>query len=224
MGQQERIRVIIVDDHAVVRSGLAALLQTFRDLELVGEAGSAEEAIRLCGHVRPDVVLMDLMMPEMGGAEATRTIRSLYPEVKVMILTSVSDPDSIRAALAAGATGYLLKDTTPLELVRALREAAAGHSVLGREVTEALIRVVTQGPRPGNDLTVREREVLSLLASGLSNPEIAERLLVSRSTVKFHLSSIFSKLGVSTRTEAVAVAMRNHLVEAAPLERSRGSA
>lgn len=224
MGQQERIRIVIADDHAVVRSGLAALLQTFRDFELVGEAGSGEEAVRLCTHVRPDVVLMDLMMPGLDGAEAVRTIRELCPETKVMILSSAKDPDSVRSALEAGVTGYLLKDTTPLELVKALRDAVAGHPTLGRGATEALIQVVTQGGRSAFDLTEREKEVLTLLVSGLSNPEIAQHLLVSRSTVKFHLSSIFGKLGVRTRTEAVAVAMRHHLVDPAPLEQSRGSA
>lgn len=212
MSPQERIRVAIVDDHAVVRSGLAALLHAFRDLELVGEAGSGEEAIRLCQYVKPDVVLMDLMMPGMNGAEATRAIRGLCPDTRVLILSSAREVEAIRSALAAGAIGYLLKDITPLDLVKALREAAAGHPILGREATEALIQVVTRTERPGFDLTEREREVLSLLASGMSNPEIARRLTVSRSTVKFHLSSIFSKLGVSTRTEAVALAMQCHLV------------
>ncbi|HEY8346621.1 MAG TPA: response regulator transcription factor [Symbiobacteriaceae bacterium] len=225
MDRQERIRIMIVDDQAVVRSGLAALLQTFRDLELVGEAGSGEEAVRLCTRLKPDVVLMDLMMPGMGGAETIRTIRRLCSETKVMILSSARDPESVRAALCAGATGYLLKDTTPLELVKALREVAAGRSILGREVTETLIQIVTRGDRPEFDLTEREREVLSLLVAGLSNPQIAQRLLVSRSTVKFHLSSIFSKLGVSTRTEAVAMAIRCRLVDAQPtLERRWGSA
>jgi two-component system, NarL family, response regulator LiaR len=212
INNQSRIRVAIVDDHAVVRSGLAALLLAYRDLELVGEAAGGSEAVRLCNHVHPDVVIMDLMMPGMDGAAATEAIRRTAPDVKVLMLTSCRETESVKRALLAGANGYLLKDVTPAELVKAIRDTAAGHATLGREATEALIQVVTRASNPGTDLTDRERDVLALLVAGLSNPEIAERLVVSRSTVKFHLSSIFGKLGVSTRTEAVAQAMQRHLV------------
>lgn len=209
---ENRIRVAIVDDHTVVRSGLAALLLTYRDLELVGEAADGAEAIRLCGQVRPDVVLMDLMMPTMDGVAATQAIRALCPGVKVLMLTSCRESESVKKALLAGVNGYVLKDVTPAELLKAIRDTAAGHAALGREATEALIQVVTRTGGPGGDLTGREREVLTLLVTGLSNPAIAQRLVVSRSTVKFHLSSIFGKLGVSNRTEAVALAMQRHLV------------
>jgi NarL family two-component system response regulator LiaR len=209
---ESRIRVAIVDDHAIVRSGLAALLLAYRDLELVGEAGDGVEAIRLCGQVRPDVVLMDLVMPGMDGVTACQAIRSLCPGVKVLMLTSCRETASVKRALLAGVNGYVLKDVTPAELLKAIRDTAAGHAALDRVATEALIQVVTRTGSPGGDLTDREREVLALLVAGLSNPAIAQRLVVSRSTVKFHLSSIFGKLGVSTRTEAVALAMQRHLV------------
>lgn len=212
MNGSQRIRVMLVDDHAVVRSGLAALLSAFPDLEMAGEAADGTEAVQLCARLQPDVVLMDLIMPGMDGADATRALRETCPEVKVLILTSSHAGDKVKDCLQAGAIGYLVKDTTPAELVNAIRDASRGLPTLGREATMALIRTVTAEPVRGDDLTGREREVLGLLAAGLSNPQIAKRLVVSRSTVKFHLSSIFSKLGVASRTEAVAVAMQHHLV------------
>ncbi len=213
MSEANRIRVMIVDDHTVVRKGLAAFLLSCHDLELVGEAGSGPEAVRLCGQVRPDVVLMDLVMPGMDGAAATSAIREAHPEVQVIALTSFEEKDLVQRALKAGAIGYLLKNVSAVQLSEAIRAAKAGRPTLAPEATQALIRAATQPPEPGHDLTEREREVLALMVEGLNNPEIAERLVVSHSTVKFHVSSILSKLGVASRTEAVALALKSHLVK-----------
>lgn len=211
MSESDPIRVMIVDDHAVVRSGLAAFLTVFDDLELVAEAGSGEEALRLCEQHPLDVVLMDLVMPEMDGAAATRAIRQQCPQVQVIALTSFREEELVQGALQAGAISYLLKNVSADELADAIRAAHAGRSTLAPEATQALIHATTQ-PEPDYDLTPREQEVLALMVEGLSNPDIAERLVVSRSTVKFHVSSILSKLGVNSRTEAVAMALQEDLI------------
>lgn len=209
----DKIRVLIVDDHAVVRSGLATFLMACDDMELVGEAAGGEQALRLCERARPDVVLMDLMMPGMDGATATRLIRQRCPDIQVVALTSFKEQELVQGALQAGAIGYLLKDISADELASAIRAAYAGKPTLAAEAAQALIRAAL-GPadRLGADLTEREREVLALMVEGLNNKEIAERLVVSVSTAKFHVSSILSKLGAATRTEAVALALQHKLV------------
>jgi NarL family two-component system response regulator LiaR len=206
------IRVMIVDDHAVVRSGLAAFLLASDDLELVGEAGSGEEAIRLCVQVQPDVVLMDLVMPKMDGVATTRAIRERCPQVQIIALTSFKEEELVQGALQAGAISYLLKNVSADELAGAIRAAHAGRSTLAPEAAQALVHAATQPPSPGYDLSAREREVLALMVVGLNNSEIARRLVVSQSTAKFHVSNILSKLGASSRTEAVALAVQYRLV------------
>ena len=210
-----RIRVMLVDDHAVIRSGLSAFLLAYEDLELVGEAPGGSDAVRVCREVRPDVVLMDLVMPDLDGASATRLIREACPEIQVIALTSFKEDDLIQGALQAGAIGYLLKNVGADELAAAIRDAHAGRPTLSPEAARSLIQAATHRAEPGlgDDLTDRELEILALMVGGLSNPDIAERLVVSRSTVKFHVSSILSKLEVSSRTEAVAVALQEQLVD-----------
>ena len=212
MGSTKTIRVIIVDDHAVVRSGLSAFLMVFDDLDFVGEAGSGEEAVRLCKSLNPDVVLMDLVMPGMDGAAATQEIRLHCPGTQVIALTSFKEQELVQGVLKAGAIGYLLKNVNADELANAIRAADAGRPTLAPEATNVLIQASQKQPSIGVDLTAREREILALMVSGLSNPEIADQLVVSRSTIKFHVSSILSKLAVTSRTQAVSLALQNKLV------------
>ena len=206
------IRVMLVDDHTMVRRGLATFLLVFDDFKLVGEAESGEAAIQLCAKVLPDVVLMDMVMPGMGGEAATRAIRKTYPQVQVIVLTSFKEGALIKNALEAGAIGYLLKDVSADELARAIRAAHAGRATLSPDVAQVIVQDASQPPAPGLDLTERERVVLALMVEGLNNTQIAGRLTVSPSTVKSHVSNILSKLGVSSRTEAVTLALRHGLV------------
>jgi NarL family two-component system response regulator LiaR len=214
MIENKPIRVMLVDDHAVVRSGLSAFLMAYDDLELVGEANSGERAIHLCQQLEPDVVLMDMVMPNMDGATATGLIREQCPDIQVIALTSFKEKDLVEGALQAGAIGYLLKDVSADELANAIRSAAAGKPTLAPEAAQILIQS-TRAPaeKPGSDLTGREREVLELMVEGLNNNQIAERLVISVSTAKFHVSSILSKLQVASRTEAVSVALQNDLIK-----------
>ena len=214
MLDQPRIRVMLVDDHAVVRSGLSAFLHTYDDLQLVGEAADGAEAIAECARTQPDVILMDLVMPHMDGATAIRAIRDKYADVQMIALTSFKEDELVQQALKAGAIGYLLKNVSADELADAIRAAHAGRPTLAPEAAEALIQTTRSSGTHvlGHDLTDREREVLVLMVEGLNNTEISDKLIVSRSTVKFHVSNILSKLQVSSRTEAVAVALQQHIV------------
>ncbi len=206
------IRVMLVDDHTMVRRGLATFLRAFDDLELAGEAESGQIAIQLCAKLQPDVILMDMVMPDMNGAAATRAIRQKFPTVQVIALTSFKEEELVKSALEAGAIGYLLKDVSADDLVKAIRAAHAGRATLSPEAAQALVHAASQPSAPGYDLTERERAVLSLMVEGLNNTQIAGRLVVSPSTIKSHVSNILSKLGVTSRTEAVAIALRHKLV------------
>jgi len=209
---KESIRIMLVDDHQVVRSGLRAFLSVFDEFEFVGEASNGREAVALCPQCRPDVILMDLLMPEMNGAEATREIRRVCPHVQVVVLTSFREETLVEEALKAGAIGYLLKDVTADELADAIHAAVAGKPTLSPEATQALIHASLHTQPAAPELTERERDVLRLMVAGDSNPEIAQKLVVSLSTVKFHVSSILSKLGAGSRTEAVSMALTNRII------------
>jgi two-component system, NarL family, response regulator LiaR len=206
------IRVLIVDDHAMVRKGLVSFLKNMPELELVGEACDGREAIQYCEQLQPDVILMDLVMPELGGVAATHTIHQRWPNVQVIALTSFQEKELVQDALQAGAIGYLLKNVSGDELAQAIQQAHGGRPTLAPEAVQALIQPPSDAESMAADLTRREQEVLALLVKGMSNPEIAERLFISRSTVKVHISSILSKLGVSSRAEAISLAIQNKLV------------
>ena len=205
------IRVLITDDHKVVRQGLRMVLELDPDLEVVGEASNGEEAVAMARRLEPDVVLMDLLMPVMGGIEATGEIRRGLPDTEVVALTSVLEDASVAGAIRAGAIGYLLKNTEADELHRAIRAAAAGQVQLAPEAVARLMREVRTPDRPG-PLTERETEVLKLLAQGKANKQIARELFISQKTVRSHVHSVLGKLNVSSRTQAALYAVRIGLV------------
>jgi NarL family two-component system response regulator LiaR len=211
MMPETKIRIMIVDDHAVVRSGLGAFLTAMPDLEMVGEAENGEQAVVRAGLLKPDVILMDLMMPGMDGVSATRHIKTQHPSIQIIALTSFQEDELVQNALKAGAIGYLMKNVTARELAAAIRSARDGKMTLSPEAAQALVHA-TQNSAGSTDLTEREREVLKLMVEGLNNAEIAERLVVSLSTVKYHISNIFMKLGVDNRVAAVTMAIQKKLV------------
>jgi DNA-binding NarL/FixJ family response regulator len=204
------IRVVVIDDHAIVRNGLVQLIGSHADLEVVGAAGDGEAAVALCLEQHPDVALMDISMPGMGGVEATRQILAGAPGVQVVVLTSFMDRDRIVAALDAGAIGYLLKDTEPDELIRGIQAAARGESPLDPRAARTILSA-QRGPAPLDGLSEREREVLALVAEGLPNKQIARRLEITEKTVKAHLTSVFRAIGVTDRMQAGLWARRNGL-------------
>lgn len=208
------IRIVIVDDHDMVRSGLATFLSEFDDFELVGEARDGEEGVRLCTEVEPDIVLMDLVMPgKLNGVEATKAILGQTTRTRVIALTTFDQDDLVNGAMQAGAISYLLKRTTIQELGQAIRDAYKGRATIAQEALQVLIRAHEQPQQPNVHLTSREQEVLKCMVRGSTNRQISTELDVSVSTVKQHVSSILAKLGASSRTEAVAIAMQYQLVE-----------
>jgi NarL family two-component system response regulator LiaR len=208
------IRIVLVDDHIKVHRAIAAAIDVWDDLELVGQGSNGKEAVQLCEDYGPDVVLMDVIMPEMDGIDATRVISQRFPHIKVLALSSFQDEDSVRAMLEAGAVGYLLKSSSIDDLAQTIRTAHQGTAVFSAEVTQVLLRSSASPPVPSRDygLTPRESEVLKLMVEGLNNRQIAEALVVSQSTAKFHVSSILAKLKVESRVEAVALAVERKLV------------
>jgi NarL family two-component system response regulator LiaR len=215
MPRADKIRLLIVDDHKVVRNGLQVFISLYDDIEVVGEARNGQQAVEQCATHQPDVVLMDMVMPVMDGPTATRLIREQFPQVQVVALTSFDEEEIVQRAIEAGAVGYLYKDVEEDELIDAIRSAREGRPVLAPEAMKALMdRTVAPVELPAVEpLTKREREVLSLVAQGMTNPQIAEQLVISTSTVQFHVHNILGKLGVSTRTEAVAMAIQSKLIE-----------
>ena len=194
------IRVLVVDDHVMVRKGLVSLLEAYEDLTLAGEAPDGEQAVLLYEHTRPDVVLMDMLMPRMDGIEAIKNIRERYPEARIIALTSFDTDDLVQRSLQAGAIGYLLKNASAEELAKAIRSAHIGRRTLGPEAADALVRNLNRPPEVGSDL------------EGLNNTDISIRMHLSSSTVKFHVSAVLSKLGVANRVEAVTLALRRNLL------------
>lgn len=209
----EPIRVVVVDDHDMVRKGLRMLLESFPDLAPVGQAKDGEEAVRLCCEALPDVVLLDLLMPGMTGTEAISAILRASPATKVIALTGYQDEQLVHSALNAGAISYILKNVSIDDLAAAIRSANDGKSILAPEAAQALVKAATRPPTPGHDLTNREHEILQLIVDGMNNREIADHLTISQSTVKNHVTSIFMKLGVSSRAEAVALAVHHQLID-----------
>jgi NarL family two-component system response regulator LiaR len=208
------IRILVADDHAIVRKGICALLATVPDIKVVGEARDGQEAIEQALSLEPDVVLMDLVMPGVDGLEATRCITARQPTVNVLVLTSFAGDDKVFPAIRAGALGYLLKDAQPKELLDAIRQVHRGESWLHPTVTRKLLRELADPPEENADaraLTTREREVLQLVARGQSNRDISEHLAISEATVRTHMSSILAKLKVSSRTQAALFALREGL-------------
>lgn len=212
------IKVMVVDDHRVVRAGLVALLKQSPGLAVVGEAGNGEEAVARVAELQPHVVLMDMQMPVMNGVEATRQIKSRWPQIEVLVLTTYDDDELIWGGLQAGARGYLLKDAPPEELIRGIETVASGRSLLPPEIATKLMQVISQGglsaarAEPNEQLTERELQILRLMASGAANKEIAGSLFISENTVKTHISNLFQKLGARDRTEAVTKALARGLI------------
>ena len=212
MNDEQPIRILIVDDHQMVRRGLRTFLRGFDDMTIVGEAENGEQAVNLCTEVQPDVILMDIIMPGMDGIKATRTIHENYPHIKIIALTSSSDMESVASMMQSGATSYLIKNASDDQILNAIRVAQKGERSLSPEATQALIDASARPSSVSYHLTEREVDVLRLLVEGMSNPTIADELVISKATVKYHVGSILSKLGVANRSEAIALALKYQLV------------
>jgi NarL family two-component system response regulator LiaR len=213
LNEKNKIKVLIVDDHPVVRNGLITFLENYDDINIIGEAENGKEAIEFCENSKTDVVLMDIRMPKLSGIEATDQILKKIPNIKVIILTSFIDKELIANALKVGASSYLLKNEPGEKIIRVIRDAFQGKSNLSSEVTQIMISELRNPSSKRFQLTRREKEILSLMVEGLSNKEIARRLTLSTSTIQFHVTNILSKLGVSKRTEAIYLAIKQNLVK-----------
>lgn len=213
MSETHTIRVITVDDHEILRSGITFSLRAYKDLELVGEAHSGEDALQLCAETQPDVALVDMRMNGMDGVQTTLAIRKQYPQVQVLILTNFINKELVQRVMQAGAVGYLVKGISASDLAEAIRVAHTGQTILSQKATQVLIQPDEQPAELGHDLTERELEVLALLAKGLSNAEIAQQLTISVSTAKHHVRAILSKLDAANRAEAAALALQHDLIQ-----------
>lgn len=207
----ETIRVFVVDDHPMIRHGLAAMVKAERDFEWIGDASDGDEAVRIAPALSPDLLLVDMVMPRLDGVATIRALKPLLPKAHFVVLTSVLDPYEVKRAMEAGAGAYLLKNASSQELVTVMHSAARGQRVLAPEVSDALMSG-DRTPLLGSDLTQRERELLALMARGLSNQEISNRLGIAMPTVKFHVTNILAKLHADNRTEAVLTALKHRLV------------
>jgi len=216
MKKQKKVRLLIADDHEIVRKGLRALLETRAEVEVVGEAANGREALSKAAQYRPDLILLDLVMPGKDGLEVIKEIKNNFPSVKILVLTSYNEEEKLAQALKEGALGYLLKDSSPEELLEAIKEVSQGKTHLSPELAFRVVRLMTGKTTPLSNsefLTKRELEVLNLLAQGLSDREIAQRLFISPRTVGTHVSNILTKLGVKNRTQAVLLAQEKGLVK-----------
>ena len=208
MRRSAKIRVLIADDHAMVRMGLASLLGTEPDIGVVGEAEDGEDAVKKAVSLRPDVVIMDLVMPKMDGAEATARIMNILPQTKIILLTTYGSANGVASALAAGAAGAMMKNADFDELASAIRKVASGEKAVSAEIE----RFIREDP-PVTNLTRRQHDILAAVVRGLTNDDIAKQFSIQRSSVKDHLTAIFDKLGAANRSEAVSIALRKHLLK-----------
>jgi NarL family two-component system response regulator LiaR len=212
MGASPPIRVILIDDHSWVHEIVARVLEAHEDIQLVAQGSTGQEAIQLCEIYQPNLILMDVVMPRMGGIEATKLLHQKYPQIKILVLSSFQDEDSVRTMLENGAMGYVLKGALMEDLADVIRATYVGKVVLSDEVSHVLLTTSTSTKKQDFGLTRRELEVLQLMAGGLTNGQIATKLVISESTVKFHISNVIYKMGVETRAEAIVIAAKNNLV------------
>lgn len=213
MSEKNKIKVMVVDDHPLVRHGIKTVFEAYDNIFLVAEAENGKEAVEMYEKYRPDIVLMDMVMPVLDGVEATSQLVKRWPDVKIIALTSFNDKDLIKKSLKAGAVSYILKNVTGARLVKTIKDAYKGKSTLSSYATKVLLSELREVAKEAIKLTKREKEILALIVEGLSNKQIAKRLFLSNSTIQFHVSNILSKLGVSKRTEAVYLALKQKLVK-----------
>jgi len=213
MTEKNKIKVMVVDDHPLVRHGIKTVFEAYDNIEMVAEAENGKEALEICEKCKPDIVIMDMIMPILDGAEATAQLIKRFPDIKVIALTSFNDKDLIKKSLKAGAVNFILKNISGAKLVKVIRDVYRGKFVLSPHATKILLTELREKTDDNIKLTKREKEILALIVEGLSNKEISKRLFLSNSTIQFHVSNILSKLGVSKRTEAAYLALKQKLVE-----------